>query len=96
MEVILTTKEGECIIGGTEEGDEIKCGISLYPMEFYKAFTSKGVWLLFNSYDPNGMLLIAPMGLYTHISSFSPHDIYGGIDLHIVNISSLHFSFPHQ
>uniref|UniRef100_A0A1S3C6G9 F-box protein n=1 Tax=Cucumis melo TaxID=3656 RepID=A0A1S3C6G9_CUCME len=73
-ETSFTTKEGECIIGGIEEGQEIKCGISLYPMKFYKAFTSKRVWF-FSSCDTNGLLLIAPMGVYTHISSFFPQEI---------------------
>ncbi|XP_031737417.1 uncharacterized protein LOC116402255 [Cucumis sativus] len=73
-ETSFTAKEGECIIGGIEEGDEINCGISFYPMEFYKGFTSKRVWF-FSSCDTNGLLLIAPMGVYTHISSFFPQDI---------------------
>ncbi|KAE8651933.1 hypothetical protein Csa_006731 [Cucumis sativus] len=76
-ETSFTTQEGKCIIGGIEEGEEIKCGISLYPMEFYKAFTSKRVWF-FSSCDTNGLLLIAPMGVYTHISSFFPQDIPNG------------------
>ena len=72
---LMFLQRNECIIGGFAAGEEFESAMCLCPWEFFYNFTSERLWL-FKSYDPKGMTLIAPMGLYVHISSYFPEDFY--------------------
>ncbi|XP_016902147.1 uncharacterized protein LOC103497437 [Cucumis melo] len=70
-EIIFTNERDGCIIGGIREGEEWRGAMCLNPIEGYFNFTSKRLWL-FESYDPIGVTLVAPFGLYVNISTFFP------------------------
>ncbi|XP_023533108.1 uncharacterized protein LOC111795095 [Cucurbita pepo subsp. pepo] len=65
----LDAQERDCIIGGVAIGQEINSSMTLYPMQFYCNLVSDRLWL-FKSIGSNCLILIAPLGLYAHFSSY--------------------------